>query len=280
MSIEPESSDEHKKLKQVLESMRRQDPTFQATINEETGQTLVSGMGELHLEVVKHRLLREYKLKVRVREPRVSYRETLKNVSEVVGGGQRILGGVKHFAEISLRMEPLEDSQEIKIVNASTDETFKSEWRQIVTEAIQEETQGGGQLGFPLIGVKITVLGGQFSETETDETALRFAVGDAYRKGLEKSGVVLLEPIMKQEILAPDEYVGDVVGDINQRRGVVANTHNRGKITVIEAETPLSSLFGYASALLGLTKGRASSSMELAKYGPAPTEVVKSFMLE
>lgn len=280
MAIEPESSDEHKKLKQVLESMRRQDPTFQASINEETGQTLVSGMGELHLEVVKHRLLREYKLKVRVREPRVSYRETLKGPAEVVGGGQRMLGGVRHFAEVSMRMEPLEDSQEIKIVNTSNDETFKPEWRQIVAEAVQEETQGGGQLGFPLIGVKITVLGGQFSETDTDEVALRFAVGDAYRKALQACGIVLLEPIMKQEIQTPDEYVGDVVGDINQRRGLVVNTHARGKFAVVEAETPLSSLFGYSSALLGLTKGRASSSMELAKYGPAPSEVVKSFMLE
>ena len=280
MAIEPESSDEHKKLKQVLESMRRQDPTFQASINEETGQTLVSGMGELHLEVVKHRLLREYKLKVRVREPRVSYRETLKKASEVEGGGQRMLGGVRHFAEISLRMEPIEDSQEIKIADAAKDEGFKPEWREIVKEALHEETLGGGQLGFPLIGVKLTILGGQFSETDTDEVALRFAVGDAYRKGLQESGIVLLEPIMKQEIQTPDEYVGDVVSDINQRRGVVSNTHNRGKFTVVEAETPLSSLFGYSSALLGITKGRASSSMELAKYGPAPNEVVKSFMLE
>ena len=280
MAIEPESSDEHKKLKQVLESMRRQDPTFQATINEETGQTIVSGMGELHLEVVKHRLLRDYKLKVRIREPRVSYRETIKKASEVVGGGSRTLGGVRHFAQISLRLEPLEDSQEIQVVNAATDETFLPEWRQIVTDAVREETQSGGLLGFPLIGVKATILGGEFSETDTDEVALRFAVSEAYRKGLQESGIVLLEPIMKLEIQTPDEYVGDVVGDINQRRGVVSNTHNRGKFTVIEAETPLSSLFGYSSDLLGLTKGRASSSMELSKYGPAPSEVVKSFMLE
>ena len=280
MAIEPESSDEHKKLKQALESMRKQDPTFQASINEETGPTIVSGMGELHLEVVKHRLLREYKLKARVREPRVSYRETLKGASEVVGGGSRTLGGVRHFAEIKLRMEPLDESQAVEVVDASKDESFTSEWRQIVVDAVREETQGGGLLGFPLIGVKVTVLGGQFSETDTDEVALRYAVGDAYRKGLQESGIVLLEPIMRQEIQTPDEYVGDVVGDVNQRRGVVLNTHNRGKFTVIEAETPLSSLFGYSSALLGLTKGRASSSMELAKYGPAPSEVVKSFMLE
>lgn len=280
MAIEPESSDEQKKLAEALEQMRKQDPTFQTSVNKETGQTLVSGMGELHLEVVKHRLLREFKLNVRVREPRVSYRETIKRATTVTGGGRRVFAGVAHFAEVSLRMEPIEDSQEIVVVDEYKDELFPVEWRQIVADAIREEAQGGGLLGFPLIGMKVAFVGGQFNDVETNEVALRYAVGDAYRKGLEESGVALMEPIMKQEIQTPDEYVGDVVGDINQRRGVVSNTLNRGKFTVIEAETPLSNLFGYSSALLGLTKGRASSSMELLKYGPAPTEVVKSFMLE
>ena len=280
MAIEPESSDEDKKLRQVLDSMRRQDPTFQTSVNEETGQTIVSGMGELHLEVVKHRLLREYKLKVRVREPRVSYRETIQRASDVVGGGERSLGGVKHFAEINLHVEPLLDSPDVVVQIQSTDEAFLPEWRQIVVEALKEETLGGGLLGFPVVGVKLVVTGGAFSETETDEAALRFAASDAWHKALNDGKVSLLEPIMRQEIQTPDEYVGDVVGDINQRRGVVLQTHNRGQFTIIEAETPLSNLFGYSSALLGLTKGRAGCSMELAKYGAAPSDVVKSFMLE
>lgn len=280
MAIEPESADEHKKLKSVLEAMRRQDPTFQASINEETGQTIISGMGELHLEVIKHRLLREYHLKVRVRDPRVSYRETIQREAQVEGGGQRTLGGQRYFAELTLKMEPIEESQNVRVEIRSDDETFKPEWRQIVAEALREESQGGGQLGFPIIGVKATVLGGNFSETDTDEAALRYAVSDAYRKCLAAAGIVLLEPIMRLEIQAPDECVGDVVGDINQRRGVVLQTHNRGQSTVVEAETPLSSLFGYSSALLSLTRGRAGCSMELAKYGPAPNDVVKSFMLE
>ncbi len=280
MSIEPESSDEDKKLKQVLESMRRQDPTFQTSVNKDTGQTIVSGMGELHLEIVKHRLLREYKLKVRIREPRVSYRETLQGPSEVIGGGERTLGGVLHFAEIQLHSEPIEDSNETIIAIESDDELFKPEWRAIVKDALKEETLGGGVLGFPVVGVKLVVTGGTFDELSTDEPALRYAASDAWRRALEASKITLLEPIMRQEILTPDEYVGDVVGDINQRRGVVVQTQNRGKSTLVKAETPLSHLFGYSSALLSLTKGRASCSMELAKYGPAPDEVVKSFMLE
>ena len=280
MAIEPESSDEYKKLTQALESMRRQDPTFQATTNSETGQTLVSGMGELHLEVVKHRLLRDYKLNVKIREPRVSYRETLQNPVDVVGGGERSLGGVSHFAEINLHAEPLSDSQDVLVDVQSDDETFKPVWREIVLDALREETLGGGIIGFPIVGVKLVVTGGVFNEATTDEPALRYAVGAAYRKAFEEGKSVLLEPIMHLEIQSPDEYVGDVVGDINQRRGIVLQTHARGVTTVVEAETPLSNLFGYSSALLGLTKGRASCSMTLAKYGPAPAEVVKEFCLD
>ena len=279
MAIEPESSDEYKKLTQALESMRRQDPTFQVNTNKETGQTLVSGMGELHLEVVKHRLLRDYRLNVKVREPRVSYRETLLNPVDVVGGGERTLGGARHFAEIKLHAEPLPDSQDVVVDVQSDDEAFKPEWKEIVRDALHEESLGGGVVGFPVVGVKLVATGGVFDEA-TDEPALRYAVGVAYRNAFDVGKSVLLEPIMHLEIQSPDEYVGDVVGDINQRRGIVLQTHVRGTTSVIEAETPLSNLFGYSSALLGLSKGRASCSMTLAKYGPAPAEVVKEFCLD
>ena len=279
MAIEPESSDEYKKLTQALESMRRQDPTFQVNTNKETGQTLVSGMGELHLEVVKHRLLRDYRLNVKVREPRVSYRETLLNPVDVVGGGERTLGGARHFAEIKLHAEPLPDSQDVVVDVQSDDEAFRPEWKEIVRDALHEESLGGGVVGFPVVGVKLVATGGVFDEA-TDEPALRYAVGVAYRNAFDVGKSVLLEPIMHLEIQSPDEYVGDVVGDINQRRGIVLQTHVRGATSVIEAETPLSNLFGYSSALLGLSKGRASCSMTLAKYGPAPAEVVKEFCLD
>ncbi|MDO5554506.1 MAG: elongation factor G [Planctomycetia bacterium] len=281
MAIEPESADEHKKLTGVLDLMRRQDPTFRATINEETGQTLISGMGELHLEVIKNELLREHKVKVRVHHPRVSYRESIQKAVEVEGTCQRTLGGTRHFAKIQMRMEPvLSDSQAVEIAYDCNDEAFKPEYKNIVLESLREESQGGGQLGYPLISVRMVVTGGEFSDTETTEVALRIAASDVYRKGLEAAGIVLLEPIMKLEVVTPDEYVGDIVGDLNQRRGVVTQTHNRGKLTVIESETPLSNLFGYSSAVLSLSKGRASSSMEPLKYRPAAPEVLKSFMLD
>ncbi len=280
MAIEPESSDEQKRLTAVLDMMRRQDPTFKATVNEETGQTLISGMGELHLEIIKHRLIRDFSLKVRIHNPRVSYRESIQIPSNVTGICNRVIGGIRHYAEIELAMEPILDgSQGVEIIYECQDEAFKSDYKNIVLDSIREETQGGGQLGFPLICTRLKITGGRFSDTDTSEIALRMAASDAYRKGLEMSGIVLLEPIMKMEIVTPDEYVGDLVGDINQRRGIVTKTHNRGVMAIVEAETPLSNLFGYSSAMLSLTKGRASCSMEPHKYRPVPPEVMKDFML-
>ncbi len=281
MAIEPDSAEEYKKLKAVLEMMRRQDPTFKAVENEETGQTLISGMGELHLEVIKHRLLREFKLNVRVHNPRVSYRETIQKPAEVTGVCQRNIAGARHWAEVALRFEPLdEECQKVEIRSEYTGELPNPEFRNVILESMKEEGEAGGQLGFPLTRLRITFVGGSFSDSETSETALRIAVADACRKGLAEGGIVLLEPIMRLEVSTPDEYVGDIVSDLNQRRGIVTKTHNRGKLTVIEAETPLANLFGYTSAMRGLSQGRASASMEPLNYRPASSDVLKSFMLE
>lgn len=281
MAIEPDSADEHKKLTTVLDMMRRQDPTFRAVVNDETGQTLISGMGELHLEVIKHRLLREHKLNVRVHNPRVSYRESVQRTVEVTGTCQRTIAGARHSAELTIRLEPLETgSQAVEIVSAYTGELPNPEFRSVILESLREEGESGGSLGYPLIGVKITFLGGAFSETETSEIALRIAASDAFRKALAQAGIVLLEPVMKLEISTPDDYVGDIVGDLNQRRGLVTATHNRGRLTVIEAQAPLANLFGYASAVRGLSQGRASASMEPLTYGPVPADVLKSFMID
>ena len=280
--------------------MKRQDPTFRVHENEETSQMLISGMGELHLEVIKHRLLREYKVNVRVHNPRVSYRESIQHSVEVQGVCNRNLAGQKHWAELTLRMEPynpldipaaLKEKLEkagasppknpaTSITSTYYNEYFDKQFRQVVLESIREESQGGGQLGFPLMNVKVTLIDAQVSESESTDTAFRIAVSDAFHKGLREAGIVLLEPIMKLEISTPDEYVGNLVSDLQQRRGLVTNNEVRGHLTVIEAEAPLASLFGYTSAVRGLSQGRASNSMEPLTYRPAPPEVVKSFMLE
>ena len=281
MAIEPENAEEYKKLKVVLDMMKRQDPTFRVTESEETGQVLISGMGELHLEVIKNWLLRTHKVNVRIHNPRVSYRESIQRAVEVTGTCNRNLGGTKHFAELSIRMEPLSgDSQAVEIACAYDDPEFARLYKQTALESLREEGLGGGNLGFPLINVRMTITGAVTSESETSETALRIAASEAFRQGLQEGGIVLLEPIMRLEVSTPEEYVGDIVNDLQQRRAIVTHTEVRSHLTVIVAEAPLANLFGYSSAMRGLSQGRASSSMAPLTYGPAPPDVIKSFSLE
>ncbi|MBX3411779.1 MAG: elongation factor G [Pirellulales bacterium] len=279
MAIEPESSAERKKLAETLEMMKRQDPTFQARENEDTGQTLISGMGELHLEIIKNKLLRDFNLNVRVHKPRVSYRETVGKRVEVTGECHRQLAGAMHFAELRVRIEPFESPDKPVLVTAEpkVGEKLGENFLKAALEVLSEQAAGGGSLGFPLMKAKFTILGGETREGESTELAFRHAAADAFQKGLQEAGIVLLEPIMRLEIVTPEENLGDFVSDLQQRRAIIQDTQARGRNTVIEAEAPLANLFGYSNAMRSLSQGRASCSMEPAAYGPAPPEVLESF---
>ncbi len=278
MAIEPESSTERKKLSQVLDMLKRQDPTFRASESEETGQTLISGMGELHLEVIKHRLLRDFNLNVKVHNPRVSYRETIAKCVETTGTcHHRMIAGQAHTGELSIRMEPLADCAQPVIVTVAGGVTLPPEMLQAALEVLQERGEGGGSLGFPLMKVKVTITGGHAHESESNELAFRFAAADAFEKALREGGIVLLEPVMRLEVTTPEDSVGEIVGDLQQRRALIQRTHVRAGTTVIEAHAPLANLFGYSSAMRGLTQGRATCTMEPHSYAPAPPEVLQSF---
>jgi elongation factor G len=278
MAIEPENATERKKLGDVLEMLKRQDPTFRARESEETGQTIISGMGELHLEVITHRLTRDYRLNVRVHKPRVSYRETIEKAVEVTGHCHRNVSGQMLFAELAVRMEPSKQGIKPVTVLVAPGVALPAEFLNAALEVLTEQGEGGGMLGFPLMNVKITMLGGKTHETESTDLAFRLAARDAFDKGLRESGIVLLEPIMRLEVTTPEENLGDIVSDLQQRRAIVTHTHARQRITVIEAQAPLANLFGYSSAVRGLSQGRATYTMEPATYGPAPPEVLQSFM--
>jgi len=280
MAIEPETSAERKKLADTLEMMKRQDPTFRAAENEETGQTLISGMGELHLEVIKHRLLRDFNLNVKVHKPRVSYRETVQRAFQVEGSCHRQIAGRQHTAHVTIRVEPMPASAGPVVVTAVPGLELPEEFREATLEVLRQQGEGGGALGFPLMKVKITLLDAQVHETESTDVAFRIAAADAFHKALgeQAAGIVLLEPIMKLEITTPEEHLGDFVGDLQQRRGVIHETVSRGANTVIHAEAPLANLFGYSSAMRSLSQGRATSTMEPASYGPAPPDVLESFL--
>jgi len=276
MAIEPETSADRKKLAERLEALKRQDPTFRA-LETDDGQTLISGMGELHLEIIKNRLLRDFNLNVKVHKPRVSYRETIERAAEVVGECHRQLAGQTLFAKVRLRLEPVEEGETAGAAGSAYDELPES-FVDVAVETVREQLLGGGSLGYPLMNVRATVLGGEASETESNDVAFRIASADAFSKALREAGVVLLEPIMKLEINTPDEFVGDFVADLQQRRAQITRTETRGDRTIISAEAPLENLFGYSGAMRSLSQGRASSTMAPLKYGPAPQEVLEKFL--
>jgi len=288
MAIEPESSTERKKLADTLEMLKRQDPTL-AVSGSETGQTLISGMGELHLEIIKNRLLRDFNLNVKFHKPQVSYRESVAKAAEVTGECHRMIAGQQLFAKLRIRMEPVaqagggpagaaQSAPPVMILSQAPPESLPGELLAAALEELKACGAGGGRIaGFPLMKLKVTVLSGEYSPEQTDERAIKIAAADAFEKGLQQGGKVLLEPIMKLDILTPDDYLGDFVGDLQQRRAVIVKTESRGKMTAIEANAPLKELFGYSSAMRSLSQGRAGASMEPLKYEPAPPDVVRQF---
>jgi elongation factor G len=280
MAIEPETTLERKKLHDTLDMLKRQDPTLNVS-GGETGQTLIRGMGELHLEVIKNRLLRDFNLNVRFHKPQVSYRESISQSIEVLGECHRMISGHQLFARLRIRLEPFEDGKApVTIVNALPAEAIPAEFLPVVLDELKACSEGGGRIaGFPLMKLKMTVLGGEFDPETSDERAFRIAANDAFDKALEQGGKILLEPIMKLDIVTPEEYLGDFVGDLQQRRAIIVRTDNRGRMTTIEAHAPLRELFGYSSAMRSLSQGRAGCSMQPLKYEPAPASVLKEYEL-
>lgn len=282
MAIEPENTTERKKLAEVLDMLRRQDPTFHASENSESGQTLISGMGELHLEVIKNRLVRDFHLNVKFYKPRVSYRETISNPVEVTGHCNRQMGAQQMFARLQVRFEPLEDraAKVIVLDRTPVDRMLPENLRQATLEELKNRAEGGGLIGsFPLTGIRISILGAEIAEVGSDEVAFRIAANDAFDQGLKLGGPTLLEPLMKMDINTPADYLGEIVGDLQQRRGIIERTEARGVITNVLALAPLKELFGYSSAIRSLSQGRASCSMEPQGYQAAPKEDAEAFAL-
>ncbi len=282
MAIEPENTTERKKLSEVLDMLKRQDPTFHANESSESGQTIISGMGELHLEVIKNRLVRDFQLNVKFYKPRVSYRETIAAAAEVTGQCNRQVGSQHLFARLQVRFETLDDPSAKVIVLDRTppDKLLPEPLRQAALEELRNRAEGGGLIGsFPLSGIRISILGGETAEVGSDEVAFRIAANDAFDEGLRAGAPALLEPVMKMDITTPPDYLGEIVGDLQQRRGLIERTEARGAITSVTALAPLKELFGYSSAIRSLSQGRAGCSMEPHGYQVAPKEDLESFAM-
>jgi elongation factor G len=279
MAIEPETTLERKKLADILEMLKRQDPTFRALENEDTGQTIISGMGELHLEVIKHRLLRDFKLNVKVHKPRVSFKETVNGSAEALGRCQRTVNGQNLFAECRVSVKPINDEKPATVISRwIAEDSHKKQCVYILQSALKEHAEGGGLYGCPLYNCQLELLETPLPEPLPNEMALRIAAADAFDKVLKAATVTLLEPIMKVEVTTPEDHVGDVINDLQQRRAIITGSELRGHNTVLMAEAPLSAMFGYSMAVRSLSQGRASFTMEPLRYGPAPPESLENFI--
>jgi len=278
MAVEPETNADRKKLEEALARLARQDPTFKAKVNEETGQTLISGMGELHLEILKERLQRDFNLNVRVHKPRVSYRETVRGKSEAEETFHRSVGGETAFASVRVRVEPFESEQPITVISLLPADALPPEMEVVVREAVKESAQSGGKLGYPIIKTKITILGVGYRPGETTEEALRAAATHAVQSALTQGEIGLLEPVMKLEVVTPSEFVGNIQGDLNQRHARIFASEHRDHLTALQAEVPLARMFGYSSHVRSLSQGRASFSMEPLKYDLAPKSVLEEML--
>ncbi len=278
MAIEPDTNAERKKLADVLGRLSRQDPTFNAKISEETGQTIISGMGELHLEILRERIQRDFGLKVRVHKPRVSYRESVKTAGEAEGMFHRQTAGESHYAKVRVRLEPFTSQEPITVASELKPDRIPAELAIAAEQTLRDAALAGGLLGHPLMNVRLTLVDVDYRQGETTEEAIRAATSAAVNSALNQVGVVVLEPIMKLEVTTPDQFLGNIQADLNARRAMIVNSELRGHLTVLEAHVPLSRMFGYSTQVRSLSQGRASYSMEPLNYAEAPPDVMDAML--
>jgi elongation factor G len=268
-AIEAKTPADQEKLPDVLAKISEEDPTLKVKYDEETAQTVISGMGELHLEVVVDRLQREYNVRVNTGKPRVVYRETIQKAVEAEGRFERELGEKKHFGHVRLALEPLARGAGVEIRNELAPETVPAEFHPVIEESIGEAVLSGVVAGYPVLDIRVRITGGSVKEGETSAIGYRIATQTAFREGCSKADPVLLEPIMRVDILTPKDFMGEVIGDLNARRGEVESVSPKGPVTEIRADVPLRALFGYSTDLRSATQGRAVFTMQFLRYDKA-----------
>ena len=281
VAVEPKSKADQEKMGVALGKLAQEDPSFRVKTDEETGQTIISGMGELHLDIIVDRMRREFKVEANIGKPQVAYRETIRRSVEQEGKFVRQSGGRGQYGHVWLKIEPLTDKGEdgektYEFVNEIVGGVVPREYVPAVDKGCFEQLQNGVLAGYPMIDVKVTLFDGSYHDVDSNELAFKIAGSMAIKEGAKKAGAVLLEPMMKVEVVTPEEYMGDVMGDLNRRRGLVQGMDDIPSGKVVRAEVPLGEMFGYATDLRSATQGRASYSMEFAKYSEAPASIVEA----
>jgi elongation factor G len=279
VAIEPKTQQDQEKLSQSLDKLADEDPTFKIRTDEETGQTLISGMGELHLEILVDRLLREFQVKANVGKPQVAYRETIRSSAEAEAEFVRQTGNKNQYGHVIIRLEPLPRGAGFEFENQVTDEeVIPKAFIPSVERGIFDAMQSGFLAGYPTVDIKATLLGGSYSQSDSTEISFAVAGSMAFRQAVEKADPVLLEPIMDIEAVVPGDFMGEVIGFLNSRRGHVKHIEPRGELQVLRCEAPLSEMFGYATAIRSQTQGRGHYMMQLAQYGEVPQELMGDFL--
>ena len=273
VAIEPKTKADEEKLSLSLNKLAQEDPSFKVSTDDETAQTIISGMGELHLEIIVDRLMREFKVDANVGKPQVAYRETIRSKAKVEGKYIRQTGGRGQYGHVFLGVEPQEPGMGFKFENKIVGGAIPKEYIPAVEKGVKEAMESGILAGYPVVDVKISLLDGSYHEVDSSEIAFKIAGSQAFKEGAKKANPVLLEPAMSVEVVVPEEYMGDVIGDLNSRRGRIQRMQVRGKSQVIGALVPLSEMFGYATDLRSKTQGRATYTMQFSHYEEVPKNI-------
>ncbi|MBE8718653.1 elongation factor G [Cellvibrio polysaccharolyticus] len=277
VAVEPKTKVDQEKMGIALGKLAQEDPSFRVRTDEETGQTIIGGMGELHLDIIVDRMRREFNVEANIGKPQVAYREAIRNKCEIEGKFVRQSGGRGQFGHCWIRFEPAEDqnAEGLEFVNEVVGGTVPKEYIPAIQKGIAEQMQNGVVAGYPLLGLKATVFDGSYHDVDSSEMAFKIAASMATKKLVQHGGAVLLEPIMKVEVVTPEENMGDVVGDLNRRRGMILGMDDSPSGRIVNAEVPLAEMFGYATSLRSQTQGRATFTMEFLKYFEAPRNVAE-----
>ena len=275
VAVEPKSKPDQEKMSLALGKLAQEDPSFRVHTDEESGQTIISGMGELHLDVLVDRMKREFSVEANIGKPQVAYRETIKDTIEIEGKFVRQSGGRGQYGHVWLKLEPLGLDDEYEFVDKIVGGVIPKEYIPAVDKGIQEQMQNGVIAGYPLLALKATLFDGSFHDVDSSEMAFKIAGSMALKEGANKANPVLLEPVMKVEVVTPEEHMGDVVGDLNRRRGIILGMDEIPSGKTVQAEVPLAEMFGYATDLRSQTQGRASFSMEFLKYSDVPNNIAE-----
>jgi elongation factor G len=278
MAVEPKTKADREKMGEGLQRLAEEDPTFRCFTNEDTGQLIIAGMGELHLEIIRDRLFREFKVSANAGAPQIAYRETVTKAAEGEGKFIRQSGGKGQYGHACVTLEPNARGKGVEIENKIVGGAIPKEYIAPVIDGIEEAIKGGVLAGFPVVDVKVAIVDGTYHEVDSSELAFKMAGIFAFKDAAKKANAILLEPIMKVEVTTPDEYQGDLMGDLNRRRGKITHIEAKDASTIITAEVPLAEMFGYATAIRSLSKGRAAYSMEPFRFEPVPHSIVAGIL--